>query len=278
MKHSRGHALAFFLMTAPTVVLVSTAAAHEPVFSLGPRTIWEGGVGIETNYEFEDQGGEQLSVLNYEVLYGVTNDLALTFKVPQILEREVGGETEHGSGDIEIRAKYRILQFDALNASNQVSGIFGVKVPTGDEDANPALGTGTTDFLFGATYGYESRFWYHFATVRYRWRTESGNRDPGDRLFVDAAMGIRPFPTEYDQSDLVLLAEMNAEFESESEFAGQTLPDTGGDTIWLGPTILFSPNPQWMYKGGIQFPIYEDLKGDQEGSEFRAVFGIEFHF
>lgn len=252
--------------------------AHEPVFSLGPETIWEGGVGIETEFEFEGERGEQLSALHYEVLYGVTSDLSITLQVPQLLEREESGETGHGLGDIELRAKYQFFRQDLLGAQHKVSGIFGIKAPTGDEDADPQLGTGTSDLLFGASYGFESRTWYRFLTARYRWRTERGGRDPGDRLFIDGAIGYRPWQGEYTEWDLVALLEINVEFESKSEVANATLHNTGGDTLWLGPSILFSPNPQWMLKGGVQFPTYEDLNGNQEYSEFRAVFGIEHHF
>ena len=260
------------------VGIPSSVVAHEPVFSLGPETIWEGGVGLETEFEFEDERGDQLSVLHYELIYGVTSDLSLTFQLPHILELEEEGETEHGLGDIEFRAKYQFFKKDLPGAQHKVTAIFGVKAPTGDQDAEPALGTGTTDFLFGASYGYESRSWYRFLTVRYRLRTESGGRDPGDRLFIDAAIGFRPWQREYTEWDLVTLLEMNVELEFDSELRDTTLPNVGGNTIWLGPTILFSPSPQWMFKGGVQFPIYEDLNGDQAHSEFRAVFGIEFHF
>ncbi len=256
----------------------SPALAHEPVFSLGPETIWEGGVGLEMEFEFEDARGDQLSGLHYEVIYGVTSDLSLTLELPLILELEEDGETEHGLGDIELRAKYQFFKKDLPGAQHKVTGIFGVKAPSGDQDAEPALGTGTTDFLFGASYGYESRTWYHFLTGRYRLRTESGARDPGDRLFIDAAIGYRPWQREYTEWDLVVLLETNFAFEFNSELRGTTLPNVGGNTIWLGPTILLSPNPQWMFKGGVQLPVYEDLNGGQEHSEFRAVFGIEFHF
>ena len=172
------------------VGIPSSVAAHEPVFSLGPETIWEGGVGIETEFEFEDERGDQLSGLHYEVIYGLTSNLSLTFELPQILDLEEDGETEHGLGDIEIRAKYQFFKKDLPGAQHKITGIFGVKAPTGDDDAEPALGTGTTEFLFGASYGYESRSWYHFLTARYRLRTESGDRDPGDRdlALVDKAL------------------------------------------------------------------------------------------
>ena len=77
---------------------------------------------------------------------------------------------------------------------------------------------------------------------------------------------------------LGLSTQRRLRFEFKDELRGTRLPTTGGNTIWLGPTTLVSPNPQWMFKTGIQFPIYENLNGHQEHSEFRASFGIEHHF
>jgi len=139
------------------------------------------------------------------------------------------------------------------------------------------IGTGTTDFLFGGSYGYESRTWYHFATARYRFRTESGSRDPGDRLFIDGAIGYRPWRREYLEWDLVTLVEMNTEFEFKDELRGVRLPDTGGNIIWLGPTALLSYR-NIMFKGGAQFPVYENLNGNQDSSSVRVVFAAEYHF
>lgn len=258
--------------------LRTPARAHEPVFSLGPETIWEGGVGIETEFEFEQGEGKRLSALHYELIYGLKENWSLQLVVPQILELEAIDETEHGLGDIDIRTKYRFFRRDLLGAQHKVSGILGIKLPAGDENANPPLGAGTTSFLFGVSYGYESRTWYHFLTTRYRWRAERGGRNPGDRLLIDSAIGYRPWRREYTEWDLVVLLEMNTEVEFKSKFEGSTLPNTGGDTLWLGPTSLLSPNPQWMFKGGIQFPVYEDHNGNQEHREIRVVFGIEHHF
>lgn len=278
LKPIRGRRL--LLLAAASLLasrLLSPALAHEPVFSLGPETIFEGGVGVEAEVEFEDEAGEKLSFMNYEVIYGVKDYLSLTLSVPQVLERKDEGDSSSGLGDIELRAKYRFYKKDMLGAQHKVSGIFGVKVPTGDEDANPALGSGTTDVLFGASYGYESRTWYHFFTTRYRYRTESGSRNPGDRLFIDGAVGYRPWRREYLEWDLVGLLETNLELKFKDEFRDSTLPDTGGNRLWLGPTSLLSYR-NVMFKGGVQFPVYEDQNGDQDDSKLRAVFAIEYHF
>ena len=259
-------------------VLCTPALAHEPVFSIGPETIWQGGMGIETEFEFEQGDGASLSALHYEILYGLTENWSLQFSAPYILKRKEAGETERGFGDLGIRTKYQFYRKDLLGAQHKITGIGGIKLPTGDDDAEPALGTGSTDFLVGASYGYESRTWYHFATLTYKLRTKDGTRNPGDRLSLDAAVGLRPSQTEYRDMDLVYLLEANFEIEFRDKLQGIGLPNTGGETIWLGPTALISPNPQWMFKAGIQFPVIQKLKGDQRRDDFRAVFSVEFHF
>jgi hypothetical protein len=277
----RGRDIVFVSVTALLLVwtvLCTPALAHEPVFSIGPETIWQGGVGIETEFEFEQADGEHLSALHYEILYGLTENWSLQLSAPHILERKEAGNTERGLGDLEIRIKYQFFRKDLPGAQHKITGIGGIKLPTGDDDAEPALGTGSAGFLVGTSYGYESRTWYHFTTVRYRHRAKDGRQDPGDRLFLDAAIGYRPFQTEYTDLDAVLLLEGNYEIDFRDSLRGKRLPNTGGETFWLGPTALISPNPQWMFKVGIQFPVVQNLTGDRRRDDLRSVFGLEFHF
>jgi hypothetical protein len=70
---------------------------------------------------------------------------------------------------------------------------------------------------------------------------------------------------------------MSGEYEFASELGGSTVSDSGGNTIWLGPSLLFSYR-NIMVKGGIQMPVFQDLQGNQERDDFRAVFAIEYHF
>ena len=51
---------------------------HEPVFGVGPHTIWRGGWGMEL--ELESEGGEL--VVPVELLYGVTEELTVTAVLP----------------------------------------------------------------------------------------------------------------------------------------------------------------------------------------------------
>ena len=53
------------------LLLASVAGAHEPVFSVGPETIFQGGVGAEVGLDFESAGSEQTYGLDYELIYGI---------------------------------------------------------------------------------------------------------------------------------------------------------------------------------------------------------------
>ncbi len=60
------------LAGAASLLLVRGVHAHEPVFGIGPETIYEGGVGLEVGWDFEDEGDERTAVLETELIYGLT--------------------------------------------------------------------------------------------------------------------------------------------------------------------------------------------------------------
>lgn len=251
--------------------------AHEPVFSLGPETIFKGGVGLEIEYEFEEGEDDQSAALHYEILYGLTKNITVTLSVPQNLDRNEGGESSSGLGDITFRGKYNFFRKDSLGAQHKITGIFGVKLPTGEDESDPPLGTGTTDVLAGLSYGYESRTWYHFVTFRYILQTERDGFNPGDRLHYDAAIGYRPWRREYLQWDFVALLEMSGKYEFSDTMNGRDLPNSSNNTIWTGVSGLFSYR-NVMLKGGVQFTISQDGKGKREKNRIRAIFAFEYHF
>lgn len=256
---------------------VNPAQAHEPVFSVGPETIYADGVGIESEFEFGRGQDERFQALHYEIIYGYSKDLSLTLSIPYITGRRLEGNTSSGLGEIQFRGKYSLFKRDSLGAQDKVTAIFGLKLPTGRETAQPPLGSGAVDTMLGISAGHESRKWYRFASLRYLVRNSNNSISPGDRFMYDAAFGLRPKQSEYLEADFVALLELNGEFEFAARSAGIKQADSGGNTIWLGPTALWSKR-NVMLKGGLQFPLVQNLRGNQGGDDFRAVIAVEYHF
>ncbi len=265
------------LILALELLASGVARAHEPVFGVGPETIYEDGVGIEVGWDFEDEGDERTAVLDTELIYGVTPNLSLTLEVPRVLRRHTDEGTRSGFGDMLVRGKFQFWRRDRLNASDKAALILGLKLPTGSDNSRVPLGTGSFDPVFGVAVGHESRTWYAFGTLRYLLRTRHDGLDRGDRLFYEAAVGLRPWRTGYLEPDLVFLLEFNGIATAQDRDRAGAVSSTGRNVGWLGPTALLSYR-NLMTKAGIQLPVYANRRGSQERPDLRAVVTMEYHF
>ncbi len=256
------------------------ALAHEPIFGLGPHTIFKGGFGLEMEFEGEKASGagevEREYVLTSEIIYGITADLSATLVIPYILERSSINESS-GPGDVSVRTKYRFWRRDGIGVQDAAAVILGAKLPTGDDDKTPRLGSGSTDYLLALTIARESLKWYYFGDVRYRLNTEGGGGlRAGNGVFADLAIGIRTRRVEYLRPDLVVIAELNFEARDRNEFFGVDVADSGGTRLFLSPSFFFTYR-NWALKGGIQFPVDQDLNGNQPESDYRFSLAVESH-
>lgn len=257
-----------------TIILCNSSPlfAHEPLFGVGPHTMYKGGIGIE----IEGELSEDESINNYEIEYGVTPDLTTTLKVPVVYIHE-GKKHYSGIGDISFRFKWRFIRKDAPGASDGIALVGGIKLPTGTSGGSEPTGTGSTDFLAAITYGHESRRWYWWTDMRYLITTEGAGINRGDIFFYDAAFGVRPWLLSYEQPDLVILMEVNGKHTGKSRRGNVILSNTGGDIISIGPAILFSYR-NYMLKGGIAFPAEWSLNGSQSRPPVEGIIAIEGHF
>ncbi len=168
----------FVIIISAIVLLSGVGNAHEPLFGIGPHTLYKYGFAIES--ELAREGSN--SSLQWELAYGLTADWTVTAEIPQLNLTGISG-----LGDVLLRTKYRFYRKDEPGASNQAALAFGVKLPTGNKSA--ALGSGSTDILTGLTVARESRRWYYFGDIRYRANTKNGNMKRGNVFKYDLAWG-----------------------------------------------------------------------------------------
>jgi hypothetical protein len=245
----------------------SPAAAHEPLFGLGPHSIGKYAWALESELEGGDDGWANA----YELAYGITPDVTVTAALPYLFGAE---DRTAGIGDLAFRAKYRFLRRDVPGASDAFALHGGVKLPTGSRPERRS--SGTRDYFAGLSFGHEGRSDYAFADVRYRINGSREGLDRGDVLSIDAAYGIRPWKLGYLQPDAVFLLEVLGQVTGRSSVGGVDDPSSGGKTIGIAPGILFSYR-NVMLKAGVRIPLVVDLDGSQDrpGPEF--IFAIDVH-
>ncbi len=243
------------------------ALAHEPIFGLGPHTMYQYGYAFSLELERGDQGwGNQL-----ELLYGVTPDFSLTVVGPWLYADEQRGA---GFGDMVVRGKYRFFRQDMYRASRQAALHGGIKFPSGNRDRQ--LGSGTTDFFVGASFGYESRRSYFFSGIRYHRNGTWQGFDRGDALRYNLAVGIRPWQLEYHQPDPVFILEVNGGINGRNKMSGQTISQSGGRYLSVGPGLLFSYR-NIMYKAGVSVPVVQQFNDASRKASTEFLLAIEVH-
>jgi len=260
-----------------SAAFVSTPVqAHDPVFGIGPHVVYKGGIEISPAIARAKKGNARDTELNLEVTYGLTGDWAAGIELPYNFTKE-GAKNASGIGDVSLFTKYRFWRHDTLGAQETAAVLARVKFASGDDKKKPPLGSGSTDALLGLTYGFESRKWYRWASVRYRHNGENGDGlHLCDKLLVDLVGGIRPKTTGYLEPDTVWLLELNGEYGQHSKIRGIKLPNTGGTEWFLSPGIFWTKR-NFAIKAGVQIPVFNDLNGHQDTSDYRARLIFEWH-
>lgn len=253
--------------------LGATVQAHDPVFGLGPHTLFQGGYEIHLGASREKAGASSANAYLAQLKYGITSDWTIGVAVPY-LDLSGPGVSSAGRGDAAVTTKYRFWRDDRPGVQESAAlSLAGVL----DTAANERLGAGATDVIGGLTYGYEGRKWYRWAALRYR---HNGDGDQGlqrgDKLLFDLVGGIRFKPTGYLQPDWVWMVELNGEYSERAQRNGVKIADSGGSEWFVSPGLM------WTYrnvavKTGVQIPVASNLNGAQVDSDYRATLELEFH-
>lgn len=252
------------------------AFAHDPVFGLGPHTLFKGGVEVHTGYHREEAGSDTDNEATLAFKYGLTGDWVIGADLPYKRIREAD-QSSSGVGDLTLTSKYRFWRRDSLALQESAAVLLGVDLSNGDETKEPALGNGATDWFAGLTYGYEGRKWYRWAAIRHRFNGENDQSlRAGDKTLVDLVVGLRLTPTPYTEPDTVWMLELNGEHSQRAELNGASLANSGGTEWFVSPGLMWTQR-NFAVKTGVQVPLGSDLNGRQDDSDYRFKLELEWH-
>ena len=269
------------LVAVGVVAAIKPGAAHNPIFTPGPHLVYGGGLEVTVGYSRDrasgagEREGEQEGELELE--YGLSADWTAEMELPY-LDKDSNDSGSSGLGDMVLRSRYRFLRIDTPGVQRSAAMLGQVKLPTGDDDSNPRLGSGSTDFVGGLLYGHESRRWYYNLGARYRLNSEGGGGlEKGDKQFLDVVGGVRPVLTGYLEPDAVVFLELNWENAGRDRLNGADVANSGGWELFLSPG-LFATYRNVALRTGVQIPIAHGLNGAQPESDYRFKFEIKYTF
>ena len=209
-------------------------------------------------------------------------------------EREdtTGGAT--GVGDLSVLGRYTVFRHHTLDTSTLVAGVLGLKFPTGSTsqhsdqgeylDSHLQLGTGSTDLLLGVS---ANRVQGRFSVSANLLASITGEGDTGhtkhrfgNSLNYDVTGKYRIAPTVPGASpnELFLSLGANGEYRKREKLDGDTVPDSGGHTIYLTPGIQYLAGTHWVFETTCQYAVYHDLNETQLGENYRLFASATYLF
>ena len=84
-------------------------------------------------------------------VYAPRDDLSLFLSFPTVLSAKEGEHHSSGSGDLVVQLEYAFYANHLPHATNQLTLVTSVYLPTGNECKNPATGLGLPSFFLGTT-------------------------------------------------------------------------------------------------------------------------------
>ena len=202
-----------------------------------------------------------------------------------------------GLGDLTTYVQYRFVGSD--DARLHASTLFGLKAPTGKTDIisdeghrfepEHQPGSGSWDMITGLAV---TRQWTNVtldSNILYAFAGD-GSQDSnlGDTFNYNIALSYRPghpdnhgngIAHRHDRSPRNfwdVAVEINGEWRDYVTLAGERQRHSGGNSVYLAPSIRYSSSKGWTAYASLGVPIVENLNGSQSEPKFRLFAGVSF--
>lgn len=268
-------AISLTLLAGAGVAGPAHGEGHGPAFGLATPTLARGQWSSDTAVIRIDTETSDAVALREMLGYGITEDLQalLTFPLERsdeaMLAPTRGGGMMGAMDEIEASLLWRFHRnATGIGTRRESALLVGISEPVDDTRGNMQLGNG---IHVAAVTGFVSRttYWWAGGGTRY-YLKEQGDR-PGTLYYLSGVFGWRPplFQHDYPKPDWRIFLEGVAERTERHRVNGQSMPNSGGEKILLGPSVL-GLYGRWGIEAGMLWPVAQSQNGSQPKERYRA--------
>lgn len=257
------------------------------------KTLYQDGRATEN----QEREVETHLTQQYSFLYSPVHTLSLGVIVP-VARRHTeriaeGGATVHGTqyglGDISLLLRFKPIVEHDLESTYILSIAGGVKLATGKTDgrdnlgdlldAHVQLGSGSADFLLGASgFAGIDRFAFIVNVLGgIAGKGANGHRF-GNSLNYDATARFRVWPDDYEFPEWFAVLGISGDLRAREETNGLEDPESGGHVVYLSPGLQVMVSPTITLDLVFQQPLLHRLNGTQLGEDYRLMVGLQVIF
>lgn len=205
------------------------------------------------------------------ILYGITNDLSLFFNVPVAASYKDREHHSYGFEDLFLQLEYAVYTRFTDCFSDQVTIVLNAACPTGSAHKRPPTGFGSMSYFAGATYNRTWSDWFCFAASGAQFALTNHTYQIGNQYLYQCGLGRNI--TNARQWIFAWMAELDGTFACRNRIGGNTDPNSGGNFIYLTPS-LWASSDDWIVQFGWGFAIQQHLFGHQAKDRYLGAFNI----
>ena len=263
------------------------AEGHGPAFALATPTLGKGQWSSDTSAMSLATREGTAYTFREMIGYGIHEDLQaiLTLPLGQVGDRlphapRTRAGTMMGSGkDVEASLLWRFYRHAPAIGSRRESSLI-LSVATATENTRALTRIGPSVHV-GAVTGFASRETYWWFGGGYQHYFEEKADRLGDLYYLSAAFAWRPplFRRDYPRPDWRIFIEALAERSERNTINGIAEPNSGGDKLLLGPSLL-GLYGAWGVSAGVLLPVTQQLNGNEDAfrERYRAKIVLTYWF
>ena len=242
---------------------LSSSQTPGPLFSFG-HIVFDKGDKLFFLYPTHLQGAnvKETTVLPFAI-FGLRDDLALLIALPispNITENRL---TSSGVGDMTFELEYEFYsKVKDADVWQSLSFDVALSVPTGSDTKVPPVGLGSPSVLTGLTFDRIGIDWYFESSQGIIWSTKNEGFKYGNEYLYQFGLG-KNIAYKSNKWIFSALIELLGTVTGHNQLNGIPDPNTGGNIIYLAPSLWFSTQ-RLIVQAGLAGVILQDLNGVQD--------------
>lgn len=210
-------------------------------------------------------------------VYGLSDKAAFLVTVPNAVKYDNDISKSNGLGDLYFQGEYAFYEKLNYRYDEQMSLVGGVTLPTGSINQDPSTGLGSVSYFLGGSYNRMSVNWLWFTSAGLTTISKHAGIELGNQYFYQMGVG-RNIKSETGKFIFSGLLEVNGIYTNKNKFEGSVVPDSGGNLIYIAPSLWFSTQKLFLQLG-VALPASQALNGEQRKINYNllAAVGLSFN-
>jgi hypothetical protein len=261
----------------PPIGNFSLPTSQQPatLFGFGGNIFDEGEFQINVFVDAFNGKRKQATDVIPNIIFAVTDDWSFSFFFPFAPRYREENYRSAGPEDFSVVTEYVIYKKSAYCYVDQATVLGGLLVPTGSVNVFPRTGFGSPGYLVGGTFYRTLVNWIFFTAQGAHLTTSERGLKLGNQFFYQFGVSRNiPSPCGWIYS---LMLEVDGQYFQKDQILGVTDPNTGGNMIYITPSLFIS-SKYLLMQLGISFPGNQNLFGHQNKFDYALNFNFAWSY